>query len=158
MMIGSLAIAAIGLGTYGLLLPTGQERMEGSRLRPLICVGIAYLAVAVVVPGLLLSTWGEAGQFTLLGSMWSFAAGVTGALGALGVGMALNFGGRPSYVRPLVFAGAPVVNTLATIGAHRGAGQIGPLFYSGLILLIVGSVAMLVFAPKGPEPAEKAGS
>ena len=28
----------------------GQMKMEGSRLRPLICVGLAYFAIAVVVP------------------------------------------------------------------------------------------------------------
>ena len=47
--------------------------------------------------------------------------------------MAFNSGGKPVYVMPLVFGGAPVVNTLAKSGFEN----IGGLFLAGLILVIL---------------------
>ncbi len=38
-----------------------------------------------------------------------------GALGALGIILAINFGGNPIYVAPLVFGSAPVINSFLTI-------------------------------------------
>jgi hypothetical protein len=69
--------------------------------------------------------------------------------------MAFNFGGKPVYVMPLVFGGAPVVNTFASIVQAGTYSQIGPLFYAGLLLVIGGAVTILIFAPKGKphEPA-----
>ena len=49
--------------------------------------------------------------------------GAAGALGALGIIMAFNFGGKPVYVMPLIFGGAPVVNTFFTITAERLVGS-----------------------------------
>ena len=64
---------------------------------------------------LYLQPWSEPGEWTMPGSAWSLAAGAAGAVGALGIILAFNFGGKPIYVMPLVFGGAPVVNTLITI-------------------------------------------
>ena len=41
-----------------------------------------------------------------------------GAIGALGIILAFNFGGKPVYVMPLVFGGAPVITTLL-VGSRR---------------------------------------
>ena len=58
--------------------------MEGSRLRPFLCVGVAYFLIAVIVPMVVLVTFGEqSGDWTLRGISWSVAAGVAGAVGAL---------------------------------------------------------------------------
>ncbi len=56
---------------------------------------------------------------------------------------------------PLVFGGAPVVNTFITVGQQMLAGKtltINPLFYAGLILVMVGAVTVLVFSPKPSKP------
>lgn len=125
--------------------------MDGSRLRPLLCVGLAYFAIAVVVPTMLLSGGldGGWGAFRISGTCWSLAAGAAGVFGSLGIIMAFNWGGRPIYVMPLVFGGAPVVNTFWTILQRADSGPISPFFWAGLILVIGGSAIVLIFSPKG---------
>jgi len=150
-------------GVYGPTLHKGQSAMAGSRLRPFICVGLAYFLIAVLVPGGMLTVSGEAGEFTTRGTMLSLASGAAGAIGALGIIMAFNFGGKPIYVMPLVFGGAPVINTAVSLRGNFA--HVHPVFYAGLILVIVGAVTVLVFAPKGghgpakheePEPSPEA--
>ena len=121
-----------------------------SNLRPFMCVGLAYFVIAVIVPLVLLSR-GERGSWTSKGVLWSLLAGTAGALGALGVILALGFGGKPIYVMPLVFGGAPVVNTLLTAFMNRSFSQLKAPFLAGLILVITGAVTVLVFKPQ-PQP------
>ena len=117
-------------------------------------MGLAYFAIAVLVPNLLLlGAVPEASAYRFVGSMWSLAAGAAGAIGALGIIMAFNFGGRPVFVMPLVFGGAPVVNTMFTTFTEGLWGDVDPFFLAGLILVIAGAVMVLVFAPKSPPPA-----
>jgi hypothetical protein len=143
-------MTAVAWGVYGPMLHRGQMGMAGSRLRPLICVGMAYFLIAVLGPCLLLLRWEEAGSFTPSGTMWSLAGGAAGAIGALGIIMAFNFGGKPIFVMPLVFGGAPVVNTFASLILTGNYGELHPLFYAGLIVVAAGAVTVLVFAPKSP--------
>jgi hypothetical protein len=152
----SIAMVAICWGAYGPTLHKGQAAMNNSRLRPFLCVGLAYFAIAVVVPNLILAAGpGEASSYTPSGTTWSLLAGGAGAIGALGIIMAFNFGGRPVYVMPIVFGGAPVVATLASVIASHLTDKINAMFLAGLILVIAGSAMVLVFAPKGhgPHPA-----
>ncbi len=149
-------------GAYGPVLHKGQAAMDNSRLRPLICVGLAYFAIAVVVPFLLLSgPMPETSTFvTFGGTFWSLMAGAAGAVGALGIIMAFNFGGKPLYVMPLVFGGAPVVNTLFTATLTGAFTDVAPLqmslFMAGLMITIAGAAMVLVFAPKGSPPKKTA--
>lgn len=143
-----VALTAICWGSYGPLLHKGQVLMHNSRLRPFICVGLAYCVVAVLVPLVLRSTMGDHGSLTFSGSLWSLAAGVAGALGSLGVILAFTFGGRPVFVMPLVFGGAPVVNTFVSIATAKQIASISPFFYAGLIVVVAGAVSVLVFSPK----------
>ncbi len=152
--LASVAIVVVCWGAYGPILHKGQMKMAGSRLRPLVCVGVSYCVVAVLLPGILLGVWEEQSQFTFSGSMWSLAAGAAGAIGALGIIMAFNFGGKPMVVMPLVFGGAPVVSTITTMILKRNIGEVHALFYSGMILVIAGAAIVLVFAPKGQPAAE----
>ncbi len=156
MQILSIATVVICWGAYGPVLHKGQAAMEHSRLRPLLCVGLAYFAIAVFVPMLILTTVPdfEASEFNFSGTVWSLSAGAAGAIGALGIIMAFNFGGRPVYVMPLVFGGAPVVNTLLTTIVGGLWGEVQALFLAGLILVIAGAAMVLVFAPKGPPPTK----
>jgi hypothetical protein len=150
-----LAIALTGScwGSYGPMLHKGQMNMAGSRLRPFLCVGLAYFAIAVLAPIPLLRVFHEAGGWNASGVAWSLAGGAAGAIGALGIILAFNLGGKPIYVMPLVFGGAPVVNTLTTIAAEGAFGQVSPLFYGSLIAVIGGAVTVLVFAPRPTKHA-----
>jgi hypothetical protein len=160
-IIAAIAVTALCWGSYGPMLHKGQVRMAGSRLRPFLCVGLAYFALAVILPAGILLGWPEPGRWSPLGTVWSLGGGAFGALGALGIIMAFNFGGRPIYVMPLVFGGAPVVNTLTSVIRSLiqtgSPGQFRWLFYPSLLLVIVGAVMVLVFSPKArPEPEKKA--
>ena len=133
-MLGMLAViglTALCWGLYGPVLHFGREAMQ-SALRPFVCVGVAYFMIAVLIPLVLLRR-GERGGWTVKGVVWSLLAGTAGALGALGVILALRFGGKPIYVMPLVFGGAPVVNTLLTAFMNRAFGQLKAAFLAGLI-------------------------
>jgi hypothetical protein len=133
--------------------------MHHSRLRPLICVGLAYFVIAVIVPYFFLGEMGEDSTYRSLGTLWSLAAGAFGALGALGIILAFNFGGRPVFIMPLVFGGAPVMNTLFSVTRQGTWSQINAFFWAGLILVIAGSAMVLVLAPRGEKsPAPRAGS
>jgi hypothetical protein len=146
-----VAMTAVCWGVYGPVLHKGQMLMQGSRLRPLICVGVSYFVIAVLLPLAVMQVTPEDSTYTYNGTLWSLAGGAAGAIGALGVILAFTFGGRPIYVMPLVFGCAPVINTLIGIQL-QGATTINPFFYAGLILVVVGAVTVLVFAPRsGPK-------
>ena len=148
-MLAAIALTAVCWGAYGPVLHFGREAMASS-LRPFVCVGVAYFLIAVLVP-LALLVRGERGGWTAKGIVWSLLAGTAGALGALGVILALGCGGRPIYVMPLVFGGAPVVNTLLSAVLGRAFDQLRAPFLAGLMLVILGAVTVLVFKPQ-PAP------
>jgi uncharacterized membrane protein len=152
-MLAAIALTAVCWGVYGPVLHFGREHMH-SPLRPFVCVGVAYFVIAVVIPLLILARGGERGGWTTKGVVWSLLAGVAGALGALGVILALHFGGKPIYVMPLVFGGAPVINTLLSATFNRAFDQLKAPFLAGLLLVITGAVTVLVFKPQAtPHPA-----
>jgi hypothetical protein len=166
MVVACTLATALFWGMYGPLLQWGHLAMGSGRLRPFICVGIAYFLIAILGPILVMTLTGmenEQGFFRgwidrgPAGIFWSIMGGSAGALGALGVILALNYGGQPSYVMPVVFGCAPIVNTAFTMyfsGAWRQVqGVQGSLYFAGLILVAVGAVCVLMFAPK---PAPKA--
>jgi hypothetical protein len=150
-----IAMAVVCWGAYGPVLHKGQAAMHHSRMRPLLCVGLAYFVIAVVVPYFFLGEMGENSSYARLGTVWSLLAGSFGAAGALGIIMAFNSGGRPVFVMPLVFGGAPVVSTLFTISARHGWENIRPLFWAGLILVVAGAVMVLILAPRAEGEGRK---
>ncbi len=152
LQLASIALVICCWGAYGPVLHKGQAAMKQSRLRPLICVGLAYFAIAVVVPNIILPVVPEESVYNFWGTIWSLAAGTAGAVGALGIIMAFAFGGKPVYVMPLVFGAAPVVNTLFTTFSRGLWSEVSALFLAGLILVVAGAVLVLVFAPKGAPP------
>lgn len=146
-LIAAIALTAFCWGIYGPVLHFGREAMHSS-LRPFVCVGLAYFVIAVLTPLALLARGGERGAWSAKGVLWSLIAGSAGALGALGVILALGFGGKPIYVMPLVFGGAPVVNTLLTAFMNKAFNQLKAPFLAGLILVVLGAVTVLVFKPQ----------
>ena len=183
MAAASLA-TALFWGIYGPLLTWGHQTMvvlndEGKevsygRLRPFICVGVAYLLVAVIAPAVLIGLGimepgkGIVSGWSMKGIWWSLIAGGAGAVGALFLLVALNYAPvKPSpalYVMPLVFGCAPVVNTFFTMW-YRRTWTINPFFAAGLILVIVGSVTVLATAhlnagasPSPPPKSDKEAS
>lgn len=145
----SIALAIASWGAYGPVLHKGQAAMHHSRMRPLICVGLAYFVIAVIVPYFFLGEMGEASTYRSLGTLWSLLGGTFGAIGALGIILAFNSGGKPVFVMPLVFGGAPVINTLVSIAKTHQWNNVSPFFWAGLILVVAGAAMVLVLAPRG---------
>lgn len=141
------ALTALSWGVYGIVLHKGTDQLGHSSIRAFIGVGIAYFLVAVLVPAIWLSSKPEKGHWSIAGTILSLFAGTVGALGALGVTLALAFKADPIYVMPIVFGGAPVVNTLVTSWINKSFTQIKPMFLVGLILVAFGAVGVLVNKP-----------
>ncbi|MGD9645985.1 MAG: hypothetical protein AB7U73_09740 [Pirellulales bacterium] len=148
-----VALTFVCWGAYGPTLHKGQMAMGGSRLRPLLCVGIAYFAIAVVVPVVALALGQEsAGKFTFWGVSWSLAGGALGAIGALGIILAFNYGGSPAYVMPFVFGFAPLINGFITVGLSGKYREMSSLtlggMMAGLIMVSMGAFLVLFCAQK----------
>jgi len=149
-----VAVTFLSWGAYGVLLHNGKNAMGQSSLRPFVAVGVAYFLIAVVGSVVLLMQKPEKGKWTFSGAALSIFAGSIGALGALGVILALKYQGSPLYVMPLVFGGAPVVNTLVTIWLGKTFKQISPMFIAGLALVAIGAIGVLVTKPAAPPHAK----
>jgi hypothetical protein len=152
LLVASIALTIICWGLYGPVLQGGAMAMSTAPghpalLRPFVCVGLAYFLIAVIVPSLWLYFNGDKGDWTITGITWSIAGGALGAIGALGIILAFKFGGQAAYVMPLVFGGAPVVNAFITVYLADRMKDIGPVFLAGLVMVILGAVTVLVFAP-----------
>ena len=140
------AVACWGL--YGPALHRGQVAL-GNPLRALLCVGIAYVLIAVLVPVAALSSQGQLGGFSKAGVLAATLGGALGAGGAVCIIWAFRSGGTPEYVMPLVFAGAPLVNVLYSMWQHPPKAQPNPLLYLGFVLAALGGYLVLHFKPQG---------
>jgi hypothetical protein len=136
---------------WGAYVPTihhGQSALgRNSALRAFMLVGVAYFVTAGLTLGYVLLSRSEPWSWTRSGVGLSFLAGVVGAIGALGVVFALKTGGKPLLVAPLVFAGAPLVNTAVSMIWDRPGHAPHPLFFFGIVLAGVGAALMLGFKP-----------
>ncbi len=140
--------AALSWGLYGPMLHKGQVAL-GSPMRALLCVGVAYLLVAILIPGGTLVSQGELHGFNGQGTLFATLAGVLGAFGAIFVIWAFRAGGVPTYVMPIVFGFAPLVNVLYTMYQHPPKVAPNPLLYVGFVLAAAGAGMVLYFKPQG---------
>jgi uncharacterized membrane protein len=139
--------AALSWGLYGPVLHQGQVDLKNP-MRALLCVGVAYFLVGVLVPVITLSSQGQLGGFTTKGSLLAGAGGALGAVGAVCIIYAFRSGGIPTYVMPLVFAGAPIVNALFSMILHPPKQAPNPLVYVGMLLAATGAGMVLYFKPQ----------
>src|SRR6188508_2343761 len=128
-----VAGAVLSWGVYGVLLHQGGVQL-GNPLKALLCVGVAYFLIGVLVPVATLSAQGGLGTFNSDGLWSATIAGALGAIGAACIIYAFRFGGLPLYVMPLVFGGAPIVNVLLTMVLHPPKTQVNPLMLVGCVL------------------------
>ena len=142
--------AALSWAIYGPSLHTGQREL-GNPLRALLCVGAAYFFIGVLFPILTLSAQGQLKGFTTKGVICATAGGALGAIGAIFIIHALKeykgAGSAATFVMPLVFGGAPVINTLFTMILHPPEKAPNPLFYVGFLLVVAGAATVLYFKP-----------
>src|SRR5687768_8749176 len=141
-----VAGAVLSWGAYGALLHQGQTQL-GNPLKALLCVGVAYFLIGVLVPVAGLSAQGNLSNFNSTGLMTATIAGALGAAGAACIIYSFRFGGLPVYVMPLVFGGAPIVNVLVSMAIHPPKQAINPMLYVGFALASVGAALVLYFRP-----------
>lgn len=148
-------------GVYGVILHKGRGHMPmGSEtphagLKAFLFVCIAY-AIIGVISAILLKTRGSDWSFTAQGIRWSAVAGAAGAIGAFTLILALGSaapiykGAAAAAVMPIVFAGAPIVNTVTAMAIHPPAGGYKSLplpFILGCVLAAVGAFMVAKYAP-----------
>src|SRR6266849_3912833 len=112
-----VAGAVLSWGAYGALLYLGQTQL-GNPLKALLCVGVAYFLIGVIIPVISLGSQGGLSGFNATGTITATIAGALGAAGAGCIIYAFRYGGLPVYVMPLVFGGAPIINVLVAMMIH----------------------------------------
>jgi hypothetical protein len=179
--------AGLAWGTYVPLVFFGGTELTtrpgtiGGRLASILCVGVAYFVLAVVVPVVLMVTRDDAKpDWKPIGLVFSALAGVAGALGAIcvifaskaAVDTAKLEGINPAtyrvYIAPLIFALAPAINTIVSLVWHPSSGDPAHMAFempgwklpAGILLVAAGTFLVLyskeeVEAAKGgpPKPA-----
>jgi hypothetical protein len=138
--------AVLSWGAYGALLHQGQTQL-GNPLKALLCVGVAYFLIGVIVPVAGLGAQGELSRFDTGGLIAATVAGALGAAGAACIIWAFRFGGLPVYVMPLVFGGAPIVNVLVSMAIHPPKQALNPLLFLGFVFASIGAAMVLYYRP-----------
>jgi hypothetical protein len=139
---GYVVAAGLAWGTYVPIIFYGGQELTtrpgtiGGRLASILCVGVAYFVLAVVIPVLLMGTRDDARpEWRANGLVFSGLAGVAGAVGAIcvifaskaAVDQAKLDGVNPAtyriYIAPLIFALAPAINTVLSLLWHPKPGD-----------------------------------
>ena len=143
-----VAGAVLSWGVYGAMLHQGQTKL-GSPLRALLCVGVAYFLIGVLVPVAAMAAQGQLDSrgWNASGATFATVAGALGALGAVCIIYSFRAGGLPTYVMPMVFGGAPLVNVLYTMAVHPPKNPVNPLLYLGFLITALGAGMVLYFKP-----------
>ena len=159
-------------GVYGVLLhkargfmPMGSEAPHAG-LKAFLFVCLAYALIGIAAAAVLKvrgSNWSFSGN----GIKWSLIAGSAGAIGAftlvlaLGAASPIYKGAAAAAVMPIVFAGAPIVNTIVAMLLHPPEGGYKALpfpFILGCVLAACGAFLVAKFAPSSsvatPTPAQ----
>ncbi len=174
--------AGLAWGTYVPLVFYGGTELTtrpgtvGGRLASILCVGIAYFLLAVVIPVVLMAIRDDAKpEWKTNGLVFSALAGVAGAIGAIcvifaskaAVDSAKLEGINPAtyrvFIAPLIFSLAPFINTIVSLVWHPAKDD--PFVFhfempgwklpAGILLVAVGT--FLVLYSKEEAEASKGG-
>ena len=154
-------LTVLSWGVYGVLLHKGRGYMPmgpetpHAGLKAFIFVCIAYALIGLAAAAVL-KLRGSNWSFSSGGIKWSLIAGGAGAIGAFTLVLALGAaaqtykGAAAAAVMPIVFAGAPVINTIVAMALHPPEGGLKSLplpFLLGCTLAAVGAFLVAKFAP-----------
>ncbi len=165
-------LTVLSWGVYGVILhkgrglmPMGSEAPHAS-LKAFLLVCVAYAAIGIVA-AVMIKLRGSNWSFTGSGISWSLIAGVCGALGAftlvLALGAAVPFKGSAAAaaVMPIVFAGAPIINTITAMLLHPPEGGFKSLplpFILGCLMAASGAFLVAKYAPSNTGGGHKPGA
>lgn len=169
-------------GVYGVILHMGRSLMPDVALKPpgpeaqhaglkafmLVCVSYAIIGI---ISAYVLKSRGSNWSFSGGGLSISLVAGLAGAAGAFTLVLALGAAAMPTAaggggfgpsaaaaVMPIVFGGAPIVNTLVAMLLHPPQGGLKALplpFLIGIVLAATGGFLVAKFAPTNTGGAAK---
>jgi drug/metabolite transporter (DMT)-like permease len=158
-------LAGLCWGTY---VPFVQQGIQGLGRNPLgnfLCVGIAYFVIAVLFPIAMFMAGERTPDWNVYGITFATLAGIMGALGALCVIYANRAAGQSDYklyIAPIIFAMAPLLNTLISVVWHpsRAAGPFHFGFrtphwtlFLGIVLTGIGAALVLYSKELSERPA-----
>lgn len=185
---GYVILAGLAWGTYVPIIFYGGTELStrpgtiGGRLASILCVGVAYFVLAVLIPVVLMALRDDAQpQWKTNGLVFSALAGIAGAVGAIcvifaskaAVDAAKAEGINPAtfrvFIAPLIFALAPMINTLLSLVWHPQPGDPWHFGFEvpgwklpvGILLVAIGTFLVLKSkedmeaAKGGPKPAPK---
>jgi hypothetical protein len=139
---GYVILAGLSWGTYVPIIFFGGQMLTGDpktaplggRLASILCVGVAYFVLAVVIPLVLMGTRSDTTpSWKLPGIVFASLAGVAGAVGAICVIFASKAAIDQAkidevdpatyrvYIAPLIFCLAPLINTALSLVWHPNA-------------------------------------
>ena len=182
---GYVILAGLAWGTYVPIIFYGGTELTtkpgtiGGRLASILCVGVAYFVLGVVIPVLIMSTRDDAKpDWKTNGLIFSGLAGIAGAVGAICVIFAskaavdqakfdnVNPATYRMYIAPLIFSLAPAINTLLSLVWHPKPGEPWHFAFempgwklpAGSVLVALGTFLVLMSkeeaeAKKGPQNA-----
>ena len=154
-------MTVVSWGVYGVLLHKGRGYMPmgaetpHAGLKAFLFVCLAYALIGIATAAML-KLRGSNWSFTGNGIRWSLVAGAAGAIGAftlvlaLGAAAQIYKGAAAAAVMPIVFAGAPIVNTIVAMLMHPPEGGLKALplpFILGCVLAACGAFLVAKFAP-----------
>lgn len=157
-------ITVTAWGLYGNFLHSGQIGMADpihGRYKAFLFVGGAYMLVAILAPLFLMAATGATWSFPGRGAGLSLIAGTLGAIGAFGILLAFGAKGTPAAVMSIVFAGAPIVNAIASMTLHPPPGGLASIrwqFFAGIAVAALGGFLVTYYkpvpGPPGPSAAQ----
>lgn len=181
-------LAGLAWGTYVPIIFYGGTELTtkpgtiGGRLASILCVGVAYFFMAVVIPVVLMAMRDDAKpEWRMNGLVFSSLAGIAGAVGAICVIFASKAAVDQAklegltgadvaryrvFIAPLIFALAPAINTLLSLVWHPKAGEpwhfgfevpgwklpVGILLVAAGTFLVLKSKEDMEAAKGGPKP------
>jgi hypothetical protein len=172
-----VALAGLAWGTYVPFIFYGGNELGGTtpatslgaRLMAILCVGVAYFVLAILIPLVMFLTgqapWPEVNSNGLI---FSGMAGVAGAVGAICVIFATRAAIKSGpdarlFIGPLIFGLAPIINTLVSSFWHPKSGHAfhfemalpGWKLWVGILLVGLGA-ALVLFSKEEAEANKKA--
>ena len=171
-----VGLAGLAWGTYVPIIFYGGNELGGkpaSRILAILCVGVAYFIIGVIIPLIYLFVLTPAEQRPEMkanGLLFSSLAGAVGALGAICVIFASKSATQAAqqaqlppatyrlYIAPMIFGLAPIINTLVSLVWHPGRGEPwhfgfdmpGWKLWVGILLVGVGA-ALVLFSKEEAE-------
>jgi hypothetical protein len=146
-----VAVVWVCWGKYGVQVHAATMAFGKSGIRSMVALSIAYGVVAFLGGSIVYLLGVEPNaEFTQAGFKLGIVAGLITTLGAWGVVFGNRYvKGGPTVVMPLVFAGAPVVNSFFVMSTNDVTwSAVDPRFWLGLLVIVAGGYMVLSNKPQ----------